>query len=245
MKTVLAIPTYNGATYLEKLLPQAVKQGFYKIYVLDDASTDNTVEVCERFPSVNIIRSKKNTGLIANRNRILDYDVGDVILFLDDDMSFETDGVPKLLENVFNEHPNTAIIGATVIDQTTNKPLIFTFERENNPLFRFFERPFMGPTLPASAFDAPYKEVAWVLEGASAIRSDIFRKLNGFDETFKRYNEGPDIGRRTRDAGYKVAMTNQIRFTHTRELNMYRLSHIPRFVLSSLAWYRKYTLKIK
>lgn len=42
MKIVCVIPTHNRAEHLKQLIPHVLKQGFYKIYVLDDASSDDS-----------------------------------------------------------------------------------------------------------------------------------------------------------------------------------------------------------
>lgn len=46
--------------------------------------------------------------------------------------------------------------------------------------------------------------VDWVVEGCFAVRKDIFDKINGFDERFFMYYEGPDLCRRIRQEGFKV-----------------------------------------
>src|SRR4030088_2784653 len=109
MRTVLTIPTYNGREWLEKLIPQALEQDFYKIYILDDNSTDDSRELYEKYPQLNVIYGDKNVGPGANRNPILSQDMGDIIFFLDDDMSLDTTDVPKILSKLFDEHSGLAI----------------------------------------------------------------------------------------------------------------------------------------
>ncbi|NIA09593.1 MAG: glycosyltransferase [Nitrospiraceae bacterium] len=46
--------------------------------------------------------------------------------------------------------------------------------------------------------------VDWVAEGGFIIRKSIFEQLNGFDERFFMFFEGPDLCKRVRKIGYKV-----------------------------------------
>jgi GT2 family glycosyltransferase len=244
MKTVLAIPSFNGAELLQTLLTQAIKQNFYKIYVLDDSSTDNSRDIYKRFPEVEVVFGHKNIGPVANKNRVLGQDLGDVIFFLDDDMDIKTPDIPEKLNELFKKDNKIAVIGAKIVD-LENKQLIFNFERESNPLFRWVERPFISPKMTEKEFNNPLTEVAWVLEGACAIKSEVFVELKGFDERFIRYAEGPDLCKRVLDLGYKVYMTNSIKLVHTRDLKIFTPSHYYRYFRSSLTWYRLHAFKRK
>lgn len=46
--------------------------------------------------------------------------------------------------------------------------------------------------------------VDWVIETCFLIGKDVFDKLNGFDENFFMFFEGPDICKRVREIGFKV-----------------------------------------
>lgn len=243
MKVTLVIPAYNEAPALKQLLPQAITQGFYKIYVIDDHSTDETVAVCRTFKKVEVITGEKNIGVIASRNRIIGHDIGDIVCFLDADMQFKTMHAAQTIEQLFKQHPNTGIIGATILSHNKQQPILFAFERESNPLFFWVDWLRAGRPLPASAFNVPYKEVAWVLEGACAIKADLFHAIGGFDEIFKRYQEGPAICKQAILLGYTVAMTNQIQVIHTRPLSVFQPSHYLKYIRSALTWYWRYAFR--
>jgi cellulose synthase/poly-beta-1,6-N-acetylglucosamine synthase-like glycosyltransferase len=65
------IPNYNHAAYLPECLDSVVSQSCQPdaIYVIDDASTDNSVEVIrsyvQRFPHVHLTPKSKNRGRTA------------------------------------------------------------------------------------------------------------------------------------------------------------------------------------
>ena len=79
------VPNYNHAKYLEFSLPSILKQSFQplEVIVLDDASTDNSVEVIRRFaaqnPLVRLVQNEKNLGVMPNLNKGISLARGDYI----------------------------------------------------------------------------------------------------------------------------------------------------------------------
>jgi hypothetical protein len=82
------IPNYNHAHYLPAAIESVVTQNFIprEIVVIDDASTDNSIEVLEHFaqriPSLRIIRNTQNRGVTHNCNRLLELSRGDILHFM-------------------------------------------------------------------------------------------------------------------------------------------------------------------
>ena len=69
---IAAVPNYNMAESLKVLLPQLLAQSYDAIYVLDDASTDDSVAVAQSFGSaVRVIQGTKRLGSAGSRNRLL------------------------------------------------------------------------------------------------------------------------------------------------------------------------------
>lgn len=88
----IGIASYNYADYLLKAFEQIKKQNFkdFELLYCDDGSTDVSVSVIESFikenPDMNIRLIKgKNEGVLANRNRILEFAKGKYLLICDAD----------------------------------------------------------------------------------------------------------------------------------------------------------------
>ena len=85
------VPTYNSAPYIEKTLLSLCKQSLplSEIIVVDDASTDNTVDIVlslsERYKSIKLICLSANSGPSIARNCGLDIINTDLVLFMDAD----------------------------------------------------------------------------------------------------------------------------------------------------------------
>ena len=63
-KTVFVIiVTYNGALWIDKNIPSLLQSGFpVHIIVVDNKSTDNSVQLLQKYPEVEIIQSETNLG---------------------------------------------------------------------------------------------------------------------------------------------------------------------------------------
>lgn len=74
-----------------------------EIIIVDDCSTDQSPQVCaeyaERDPRIRIITHKKNLGVSAARNRIIDEAQGEWITFVDGDDILSDDAIEAVLEN--------------------------------------------------------------------------------------------------------------------------------------------------
>lgn len=81
------ITNYNHALYLGETLEGILTQSYLpaEVLVIDDASTDNSVEVIHAFargnPIVQLIRHEQNMGAVHNVNRLLGLASSDFVLF--------------------------------------------------------------------------------------------------------------------------------------------------------------------
>jgi len=117
LPVIAAIPNYNMADSLSRLLTQLVSEDYDAIYVLDDASTDDSKVVVAKFgPKVHWVGSKTNLGAGGNRNRILQVHPEECIIhFLDADVRLETKTPAKTAQKLMSE-PNLAFVGGLVFD---------------------------------------------------------------------------------------------------------------------------------
>jgi len=86
-KTTLSvlISNYNHAHYIANALEAILSQSYrpIEVVIIDDASTDNSVEVIQQFverdPIVRLIRNERNMGNVYNVNKFLQLMQGDYI----------------------------------------------------------------------------------------------------------------------------------------------------------------------
>ena len=86
-------PVYNAENYIEQTLLMVEQQTYenWELLLVDDASTDSSVDVIRRFLAekcddrVRLITSKTNDGPAVSRNKGIDESRGRFISFLDAD----------------------------------------------------------------------------------------------------------------------------------------------------------------
>ena len=84
------IPAHNAGLYIKRCIESILAQTFksFELIILDDGSTDNTIEICRQYSFCdNRIRilSQHNQGVSISRNYLLDSAIGEWIVFIDAD----------------------------------------------------------------------------------------------------------------------------------------------------------------
>ena len=91
----ICIPVYNGAEFISEAIESVLKQSFqdFEIIVLDNKSTDATLEVVKRFNDarITLLQNDTNLGMLGNWNKILGLAKGKYIKLLPaDDAIYST-----------------------------------------------------------------------------------------------------------------------------------------------------------
>lgn len=85
-KVSVVIPAYNAARYLAAAIDSALTQEFddFEVVVSDDASDDDTAEVCASYsdPRFRLVRSQHRLGQAGNWNRSVELARGDYVILL-------------------------------------------------------------------------------------------------------------------------------------------------------------------
>jgi len=91
----LVVPTYNRAAALRANLDLMMGlEGVSEVVIVDDGSSDDTVEACAQFAAderLKLVRHEQNQGVARARNTGVDAASGDWILFGEDDCRFPAD----------------------------------------------------------------------------------------------------------------------------------------------------------
>jgi glycosyltransferase involved in cell wall biosynthesis len=101
---VALVPAWRSAAFLQETLDSLEAQTYSNLHILisDDASPDNTAEICEAFardrPNVRVIRQPKNLGWIGNVNSLLREASGDYYFFAFHDDVLKSEYVERLVD---------------------------------------------------------------------------------------------------------------------------------------------------
>lgn len=84
------IPVYNTENYLQECLDSVINQTYdnLEIIIINDGSTDNSLEVCNKYKDIDSrirIINQKNQGQANARNVALDTAKGEYVAFIDSD----------------------------------------------------------------------------------------------------------------------------------------------------------------
>lgn len=125
MEVSVVIATYNGEKYikqqLESIINQSVKPD--EIIICDDASSDNTTQICEHLLSESGIKfrllcHKNNAGVIRSFCELMEAATCDVVFLCDQDDVWYPNKIARFLD-AFEQNPNCKVVfsNADLVDK--------------------------------------------------------------------------------------------------------------------------------
>lgn len=113
-KVTVLMPTYNVGPYVEEAVNSVLQQTYadFELLVIDDCSTDQTVEVVKSIsdPRIRIERNEKNLGLADNLNRGLSLIHTEYVARMDGDDIAEPNWLEEEVK-VLDHHPEIGVCG--------------------------------------------------------------------------------------------------------------------------------------
>ncbi|ODS33741.1 MAG: glycosyltransferase family 2 [Candidatus Scalindua rubra] len=112
-KVTVYIPTHNYDRYIDKAIQSVLKQTMtdWELIVIDDGSTDNTIETISKYkthPKIRIIE-QDNKGLNVTNNIALRLSNGKYIMRLDAD-DYLDENILLVLSNILDEKPDIGLV---------------------------------------------------------------------------------------------------------------------------------------
>lgn len=119
-KTCIIIPTYNNATALVEVINDVYQYSDH-IIVVNDGSTDNTTEILQNYPALQLISYPKNTGKGWALRKAFKYAIEKGYAYaitIDSDGQHFAKDLPLFFEKL-KEYPKAIIIGARNMNQNS------------------------------------------------------------------------------------------------------------------------------
>ncbi|HKS49577.1 MAG TPA: glycosyltransferase family 2 protein [Amycolatopsis sp.] len=107
----VGLPVYNGENFLAESIEALLGQSHedYELIISDNASTDNTEEICRKFAAqdsrIRYIRQRNNLGCAPNHNFVFDVSRGELFKWASHDDLYARDLLRRCVE-ALDEHPD-------------------------------------------------------------------------------------------------------------------------------------------
>jgi glycosyltransferase involved in cell wall biosynthesis len=105
------VPVFNSQDYIESCLVSIISQqceNSIEIIVVDDGSTDHSVQICSKYPEIKLIQ-QHNQGPAAARNRGIAAANGAFVAFLDSDDIWPSGKLAQQMA-VFKRYPEVGLV---------------------------------------------------------------------------------------------------------------------------------------
>ena len=202
IKVTVVIPNYNGIRFLPECLGSLERQAPdtppYEILVVDNGSTDGSLELLEQeFPRVRVIALPENTGFCHAVNAGIKASQAPYVLLLNNDTKVSPSFVRALVEAI-ERYPAGFSVSAKML--MWDRPDLIDDAGDRYCVLGWaFAR---GKGKPAADYDQSV-EIFAACGGAAIYRRAVLEEIGLFDEQHFAYLEDIDIGYRARIYGYR------------------------------------------
>lgn len=200
----IIIISYNTVDLIGDCLDsiEAIKNCSKEIFVVDNASIDGSaIFIKNNYPSVHLIANIENKGFAAANNQALERSQGRYIFFLNPDTKIAHPECLKKMILFMDGNPHIGLAGTKVInpDGTLQESISYRYPGE-----KYTTNELSGLT----------GSIACVLGASMIARSEIIKKIGGFDEKFFLYGEDQDMCLRIRKLGYEIGYCDSVVVIH-------------------------------
>jgi len=204
LKIYALVVTYNGKNWIKKCL-KSIENSIIPIHiiVIDNNSTDNTIEIIEKeFSNVELIKSDINLGFGKGNNIGLEKALeenADYVFLLNQDAWIEPDTIEKLTE-VHKKNQNFGILSPFHLDYEKKK-IEYYFSTIISPSF--------CPNLINDLYFNTLKEIYeidFIHAAAWLISKECLQATGGFDPIFPHYGEDNDYVNRVKYHKFNIGI---------------------------------------
>lgn len=201
-----SIVTYNNMSTIDetlKTLYEYTKDIDFKLYVVDNNSTDGTVEhIKENYPQVEVVALKENLGFGAGHNKAVRMVDSDYHVIINPDIVFIENSIKKMVDYLENNE-DIGVLSPKICFPDGREQIL----GKKDPHFKYILASRLRGDEPGTLL----KKYAMLdcdltkpidIENASGcfmvFRTSILKKVDGFDERYFMYFEDADITRKAR-----------------------------------------------
>ncbi|CAG9612842.1 hypothetical protein BACCIP111899_02020 [Bacillus rhizoplanae] len=199
MLTSIVILTHNQLHYTKQCIDSIrnyTEKESYELIVIDNASTDGTVEWLQLQSDILLVKNAANVGFPRGCNQGIEKAKGDNILLLNNDVVVTENWLKNLL-NCLYEQPDTAAVGPVTNSASyySTIPVSYTNLEEMQEFAAAYNQS------DATKWEERIKLIGFCM----LIKREVLNEIGLLDERFTPGNyEDDDISLRMRQKGYKL-----------------------------------------
>ena len=193
----------------------------HDIFVIDNHSTDGSVECARAFPGVRVLALERNAGFACANNIGIRQSERELILLLNSDTLAPPGAIDRLVERLLAT-PSAAVAGPRLVDgrgrvERSFGPMISPVnELRQKVLLALHSRGF-GPAVRRVERDSRHEQfVDWVSGACLLVRRADAEAAGLLDERFFMYTEDVDFCAAIRARGRRVLFTPAAEIVHLR-----------------------------
>lgn len=210
----IIIPTWNTAKITQKCV-ESINKFIPKaeIIVVDNGSTDNTVELLSKIKKIKIVENHTNLGFAKANNIGLKSATSDYIVFMNSDIRLLDDSLISLVE-YFKSNPNIGLIGPKFLNPDLSpQASVFPPQTCINAFKEFWlgQKDAYSKYIPST--DSPTK-VSYISGGCVVINNKFFKKIGKWNEKYFFYYEDMDLCREVSKAGKDIIYYPKCQIIH-------------------------------
>lgn len=212
------VVTYQSSSTIDACLSRLrAAEGISEIRVVDNASSDDTLEVVQRHAladaRLHFIANPDNPGFASACNQGARDSQAPWLAFINPDLMVERDTLAQLCARAAGHA--AVLLGVEQVDEDGQPDAAV---RRRDPDFAAMLRaPRAAAQLAVPADPAAPLQVVDAISGALMLmQRSLFDRLDGWDGAYRLHAEDLDLCRRARQAGALVAVANDLRVVHVR-----------------------------
>ena len=217
-RVTAVVVNYNSGLWLARCVDnlRARRSHYPAIIVIDNASSDGSVEELPALPAVTVRRAHRNLGFGRGVNQALRSVETEYLLVINPDCLIVPSALSRLVEEL-DWHPEAAMVSGRVFDMSGNEQRgsrrrLPTRDQILAEVLPFTRRPGIDMT------DQPPPEEADEVEAVSGacmlIRARALEEVGGFDPGFHMHFEDLDLMVRLRAAGWQIRLDPSVIISH-------------------------------
>jgi len=222
----VTIVTYNSGRFIKRCLESVLAQKYpdREIIVIDNNSTDGTIDILEQFEDrCTVVYNSENIGFAAAQNQAIAISNGDWVLTLNPDVLLLPSFIRSLVE-AGQLDPKIGTVCGKLLAMTATfdipaRPLVDSTGIYFNPMLRHLDR---GSQEVDNGHYLKHEYVFGATAAAALYRREMIDhiSLDGefFDSDFFVYREDADVAWRAQLMGWSCIYTPQARGYHVRNV---------------------------